>query len=324
MGDINKLVERMRYWCDEANLGYDQWQRWDIRVGGECDCSSLVIFCLREAGFETGGVTYTGNMRANLTARGFKVVTPNGHPLPGDILLNDENHVAVCTGNGILSQASRGEAGSRVHGGRAGDQDGYETNTRAYYDYPWDCYLRYAGNTKAQTQATTAGKGLDELAQMVIEGKFGTGQARRDLLGDKYDAVQGRVNQILAAGTEASCNGGMVKVDGDVGPQTVFAWQTQMGTEPDGVITGQSMHDRPYVRNVSSMRFSARCEGSQLVRAIQRKVGAEVDGLWGCETSARLQHWLNSKKSYQLDVDGLCGPQTAMAIQTSINAGVWA
>jgi N-acetylmuramoyl-L-alanine amidase len=38
---------------------------------------------------------------------------------------------------------------------------------------------------------------IDELAQGVIAGKYGSGDARRKALGGQYDAVQARVNQIL-------------------------------------------------------------------------------------------------------------------------------
>lgn len=143
MPSTAKLVQRMRWWCASANLGYSQADRWNIRVGGNCDCSSLVIHCLQEAGFSTGSATYTGNLSANLTARGWKRIANNGNPLPGDVLLNDTHHVAVYLGNGLLAQASSSEYGSAY--GRPGDQTGRETNIRRYYNYPWNCYLRYAG-----------------------------------------------------------------------------------------------------------------------------------------------------------------------------------
>lgn len=144
MADLNYFVNRMIYWCDEADLGYDQWNRWDVREGGETDCSALVITALQEAGFDTGSATYTGNMSSNLTARGWKRVANNGRPQKGDILLNDVNHVGVWTGYGV-AQASGDEKGG-ITGGRAGDQTGYETFvTNGYYNYPWDCYLRYEG-----------------------------------------------------------------------------------------------------------------------------------------------------------------------------------
>lgn len=142
MGDINKLCERMRYWCNEGNLGYDQSNRWDIREGGECDCSSLVIHCLREAGFDTGSASYTGNMSSNLCARGWvRLPVDRNNLQPGDILLNDANHVAVWLGD-CLAEASIDENGN-ITGGASGDQ-GEETHTRSYYNY-WNCYLRYTG-----------------------------------------------------------------------------------------------------------------------------------------------------------------------------------
>lgn len=143
MGSIQTLTKRMAYWCRDVSLGYDQYNRWDIRPGGECDCSSLVIHVLREAGFDTGSATYTGNLSSNLTARGWRRLPNTGNPQTGDILLNDAHHVAIYLGDGQLAQASIDERG-RASGGAAGDQTGRETNIRGYYNYPWNCYLRYA------------------------------------------------------------------------------------------------------------------------------------------------------------------------------------
>lgn len=194
-GSIDELVRLMRYWCDEGNLGYDQGDRQDIRVGGECDCSSLVIFCLRGAGFDVGSATYTGNLRASLVARGWRVVAPDGRPKAGDVLLNDARHVAVCVADGLLSQASIDERG-KASGGASGDQTGRETNTRAYYDYPWDCYLRYGG-----ASADLGARQLDELASAVLRGDFGSGEERRRALGSRYEEVQARVNELARGGS---------------------------------------------------------------------------------------------------------------------------
>lgn len=154
MASIDTLCSRMAWWCRDVSLGYSQADRWDIRPGGNCDCSSLVIHCLQEAGFDTGTASYTGNMSANLTARGFVRVANDGNPKRGDILLNDVHHVAVYLGNGQLAQASISENNSAY--GVGGDQTGRETNISAYYNYPWDCYLRYAG-------ATTDDEGDDDM-----------------------------------------------------------------------------------------------------------------------------------------------------------------
>lgn len=151
-GSIEKFCERMRYWCEDANLGYNQSDRWNFRDNGACDCSSLVINALGEAGFDTGGATYTGNMSDELTKRGWKRIrfTSVAQVRKGDILLNDTYHVcAVISGSGAtakIAQASIDENG-RATGGRGGDQTGYETNTKTVYVYSrgWDCILRYEG-----------------------------------------------------------------------------------------------------------------------------------------------------------------------------------
>lgn len=141
----------MRYWCQTANMGYSQTDRWHFDpAGGNCDCSSLVIHCLQEAGFDTGSAGYTGDLSRNLTSRGWTRLPADGHPMAGDILLNDADHVAVYLGDGLLAQASISETGGIT--GTAGDQTNGETNVSPYYDYPWDCYLRYEGETMPTAQ----------------------------------------------------------------------------------------------------------------------------------------------------------------------------
>lgn len=168
-GKLGKFVSRMIYYTDIVNVGYDQLtpDRWTIRDGGECDCSSLVINCLREAGFNTGdvkshigkinagephdGCTYTGNMSYFLTRSGWSRLSFSLSKLrPGDILLNDAYHTcAVISGKGSTAFIAQASIDENYYGwgGKAGDQTGYETNIKkAYvYGYGWDCILRYNG-----------------------------------------------------------------------------------------------------------------------------------------------------------------------------------
>ena len=60
----------------------------------------------------------------------------------GDVLLNHANHTAMYCGNGQVVQASINEYGATT-GGQSGDQTGREFYIRSYYNYPWDCVLRY-------------------------------------------------------------------------------------------------------------------------------------------------------------------------------------
>lgn len=228
-------------------------------IGGNCDCSSLVIHCLREAGFDTGSATYTGNLSGELTKRGWTRLPANGSPQPGDILLNDVHHVAVYLGGGKLAQASISERGTAY--GKAGDQTGRETNIRSCYSYPWNCYLHY-GN-----------------------------------------------------GGGSSASTGALAVDGNVGPATVRRWQQVMGTAVDGVISGQQVPDgRTYARpaiDSSVVRYGA--GGSDLIRAVQRRLGCGVDGLLGPATIRAIQ------AHYGLEQDASFGPGTARALQTALN-----
>jgi hypothetical protein len=58
---------------------------------------------------------------------------------------------------------------------------------------------KYSNNTAPSGGSTPTVSGtIDELARRVIAGEFGSGDARKNALGDKYDAVQNRVNEILS------------------------------------------------------------------------------------------------------------------------------
>ena len=203
MANLDLFVERMRYWCTQGNLGYDQGNRWDIRYGGECDCSSLVIFCLQEAGFDTGSASYTGNMSSNLTARGWKRIPFTWSPQAGDILLNDANHVAVWLGD-VLSQASIDENGN-IAGGQAGDQTDHETNVRSLYNYPWDCILRYSGGgSSAPVSDGSTGSGVVYEAHTLAHGWLGQ-VSRVDSSEDGYAGWQGSpIDAVRAYRTDGS------------------------------------------------------------------------------------------------------------------------
>ena len=119
--------------------------------------------------------------------------------------------------------------------------------------------------------------------------------------------------------TNAYAATGKLDVDGYLGVQSVTAWQKAMRTPVDGNVSGQSALNREYLPNLVSVRYDG--GGSQLVRAVQRKVGADVDGYMGPQTVRCLQAWLNANCGESLAVDGVLGPMTAKAVQRAINAG---
>lgn len=173
--------------ANNNNIGYDQYQRqtyWDalVKVGYypskittpcEADCSAGVIANTKAVGYllnisalKNITATYTGNMRQAYKNAGFQVLTESkyltssSYLMPGDILLNDVNHTATNLG--------------------IGNNSGYTTSN--------------------QSQSTTPKKTVDQLAQQVLENKWGTGEARKEALtnaGYDYNAVQAKVNEIL-------------------------------------------------------------------------------------------------------------------------------
>ncbi|WP_302392767.1 hypothetical protein [Eggerthella sinensis] len=122
-------------------------------AGGDRDCSSGVISAYEAAGVDCGGATYTGNMRSCMCSTGNFSWEPMSYTAqPGDVYLNERDHTAMCKTAvpDVLMQFSINENGDII-GGREGDQTGQESNTRPYYDYPWNGILRYIGEGSSDT-----------------------------------------------------------------------------------------------------------------------------------------------------------------------------
>ncbi len=153
--------------------GYDQGSRW----GPDYDCSSLVISAWKKAGVPLT-CTYTGNMRADMLSHGFRDVTASvvlstGSGLKkGDVLLHETHHTAMYIGGGKLVHAAGNEYG-KATGGRTGDQTGREICVTGYFNFPWQCVLRYEGKgekpesvpTGANTYVVKAGDSFWAIAE---------------------------------------------------------------------------------------------------------------------------------------------------------------
>lgn len=146
MSKKTEAVDLIKAICSDDSHGYDQINRW----GQDYDCSSLIIHVWESVGVKvkSAGATYTENMRPAFLRCGFEDVTSRinlatGSGLEsGDVLLNIYKHTAMYIGGGMIAHASINELGT-VTGGRPGDQTGKEICTRSYFNYPWDCVLRY-------------------------------------------------------------------------------------------------------------------------------------------------------------------------------------
>ena len=155
------IIEKAVAWAtditNDDSHGYDQGSRW----GPDHDCSSLVISAWKQAGVPLS-CTYTGNMRQDMLAHGFTDVTahinlPTGAGLrAGDVLLHETQHTALYIGSGRIVNAGGNEHGG-VTGGMTGDQTGREIRVMGYYNFPWDCVLRYQEKTDPAEKDTAGG-----------------------------------------------------------------------------------------------------------------------------------------------------------------------
>ena len=148
MTAIEKAVQWAINIANDNSHGYSQVDRW----GPDYDCSSFVIQAYEQAGVPVrqGGASYTGNMRGAFLGCGFMDVTnlvnlSTGAGLqPGDVLLNYSAHTCIAIGNGKVANCRTDEGHPQ-----AGDQSGNEIRIQSYWNYPWNCVLRYTDKGQA-------------------------------------------------------------------------------------------------------------------------------------------------------------------------------
>ena len=202
----NEAAARMAYWCatdEKGGVGYDQGTREEIRdlsyvstprlTGAvDSDCSAMVAAACN-LGLRAGGVvpadaadddprllpasTWTGSMRAELEARGWREVhwddsamTPDGGFRKGDVVLSSQaeggvGHVAMVVDdnptNPVLAEAWIDERGE-ITGGAVGDQTGSETRLTSYASHiytqrgAWTSCHRYEGVSSSPAPSTPA------------------------------------------------------------------------------------------------------------------------------------------------------------------------
>lgn len=106
-----------------------------------------------------------------------------------------------------------------------------------------------------------------------------------------------------------------VSVDGWWGPSTTKALQKIFGTTQDGIVSGQDSGSKKYHVRCDGSSWKYGSGGSNVIKALQAKIGADQDRYFGPATIKALQRKLG------VDVDGYCGPGTVTALQKWINNG---
>ena len=198
---MNRITERALNWALETakddTHGYSQLMRW----GPDYDCSSFIISAYEQAGLKLkeAGASYTGNMKTVLLRCGFTALPdlPVNSLFPGDVLLNEQNHTVMYIGNGkvVAARSSDGYP-------QSGDQSSREICIQNYYDYPWDCVLRYTGTKSSGPVRVPCSVSLPVLSE-----------------GSKGIAVKIMQELLISAGFSCGPDG----ADGDFGPNTARA-----------------------------------------------------------------------------------------------------
>ena len=127
----------------------------------------------------------------------------------------------------------------------------------------------------------------------------------------------------IPSGGEGTASVGKVAIDKRWGPATTRASQKVLGTYIDGIVSKQSKRAKKYLPNVStaSWKFvNNPGRGSNMVRALQKLVGASVDGKCGPATVSALQKFLKNKGYYSGAIDYKMGPGTVSGWQKYINS----
>lgn len=130
-----------------------------------------------------------------------------------------------------------------------------------------------------------------------------------------YDGVS------LPSPTPSDSSSNQIAEDGLWGPNTTGKAQLQAGTTHDRIISGQDRGDMRKI-NKGGLQYDTwkiGSGGSQLIRAIQKKIGAKVDGYAGVETWTKFQKYLGTTP------DGYAsGPSDAVReFQRRLNAGTF-
>lgn len=106
--------------------------------------------------------------------------------------------------------------------------------------------------------------------------------------------VDGKLGRATAAALQRLIG---VKVDGKLGHQSWNALQRFLKTPVDGIVSNQSHTSASigYAITQGWVYTGPKSKGSTMVRALQKLIGAVPDGVWGPDTTRKLQIHLNAR-----------------------------
>lgn len=223
-------------------------------------------------------------------------------------------------------------AGYDIHATYTGDM-APELRRLGFREHEWDVDLAYPGvillNEEHHVCAVVSGTGRDAfIGQASIDengratgGYPGDQTGRETNVSRIYEYWDGWDSMWFPPDSEVTAP--VLDVTGVLREADIREWQRQMCTPVDGVVSGQLIAYRDAFPALRAIEWDG--GGSQLMRAVQRKVGVPgPTGVGAFGTVAMLQGFLYLK-GYDCgsDVAGVLDTGTASAIQQSINDRLW-
>ena len=291
MGKIQDAVSWAEGIANDNSHGYG-WGGW----GPEYDCGHLITMAWENAGVpvRAHGASYTGNMPEAFMACGFRDVTneinrSNGAgTMPGDVLINRENHAAMVVNGGRIVQA-RSDLD-----GMPGDSSGQEIRTQGWYDFPWTHILRYTEGSSPSQPETPA------------EPAAPRSTLKKGMSGEDVKQLQQKLE-------DTGYKVGSAGVDGIFGNDTfkaVAAFQEEHGIPVTGVAdpeTIRALNDAPPKEQVFSLpelQSGSRGDGAVFLQAALNLLNyncGTADGIFGAKSTAALNRF---KEARLLPTDG--------------------
>lgn len=122
--------------------------------------------------------------------------------------------------------------------------------------------------------------------------------------------------------SEESSEGTNAMNDAWWGRATTYALQASLNTPADGIISDQDIYFADDItRAGTGWEFNDDPDsGSEVISALQQKLGVEVDGIVGPDTISALQQHLKNRL-HDLEVDGVAGYRTVECLQYELSNG---
>lgn len=175
---------------------------------------------------------------------------------------------------------------------------------------------KYSNNTAPSGGSTpTVSGSIDALARRVIAGEFGSGDARKNALGDKYDAVQKRVNEILSGTASAPAKKSVSEIAKEV---LAGAWGNGAARKNRLVAAGYNYDE---VQNA----VNALCTPKPSLKPMSEIAKEVLAGAWG-NGDTRKQKLEAAGYNYsevQTAVNKLCNKKSVTTIAKEVIAGKW-